>query len=148
MANSTAYLEPVAYNGLEGKPVVAQKVHDFAVGNVSSGDSIDLLRIPKGAVVTMAGLVVHTTEASVTISLGDAASATQFLAAQTLTDLKASAAAADGAAIATDVSTAFQKFYAAEGVLRATVGGANATACKITVFCEYFVIAQNREVKS
>ena len=150
MANSTALLPASAFNGLEGKPIVAEALVDFTKLNVNSGDSIDVLRIPKGAVVTNAGLIVHTTQATVTIAVGDSASGTQFLSAQTLTNVKANnnAGTADGGALASDVSAAYQKFYGAEGVLRLTVGGAKATTAKVTAFVEYFVIAASRTLKS
>lgn len=147
MANSTALLPAAAYGGLEGKPILAEAVIDFTLLPVASGDSIDVLRIPKGAFVKRAGLVVHTTEATCTIAVGDSASATQFLSAQTLTNLKAdnNAGTADGGAASVDAA---QKFYGAEGVLRLTVGGAQVDTAKVTAFCEYVVIAQTRTLKN
>lgn len=150
MTNFTNLLPPAPYKGLEGKPVVAEALIDFSKFNVANGDSIDVLRLPQGAVVTNAGLAVHTTQATVTIAVGDAASATQYLAATTLTNVKANnnAGTADGAVMAADTSTAYQKFYGAEDVLRLTVAGADATSAIVTAFVEYFVIAASRELKN
>jgi len=150
MTNFTNLLPAAPYKGLEGKPILAEALIDFSKFNVASGDSIDVLRIPQGAVVTNAGLVVHTTQATVTLAVGDAGSATRFLAATTLTSVKAdnNAGTVDGAVMASDTSTAYQKFYGAEGALRLTVGGADATSAIVTAFVEYFVIAASRELKN
>lgn len=143
MANSTTFLPVAAYNHIEGKTIVASAKIDFTKEPTASGSSVDVLRIPKGAFVKRAGLIVHTTEATVTIALGDSASGTQFLTAQTLTDLKANAAAADGGAMSVDAA---QKFYGAENALRLTIGGAQVDTAIVTAFVEYFIVPASRAV--
>jgi hypothetical protein len=145
MANSTTFLPVAAYNHIEGKTIVASNTIDFSKEPTASGDTIDVLHIPKGAFVKRAGLVVHTTEASVTIALGDSASGTQFLAAKTLTDLKAdnNAGTADGGAMSVDAA---QKFYGAANTLRLTIGGAQVDTAIVTAFAEYFIVPKSRAV--
>ena len=143
MANSTKFLPAAAYNHIEGKTIVASNTIDFSKEPTASGGTVDVLVIPKGAFVKRAGLVVHTTEATVTVAVGDSASGTQFLAAQTLTDRKADAAAADGGAMSVDAA---QKFYGAENALRLTIGGAQVDTAIVTAFVEYFIVPKSRAV--
>lgn len=143
MANSTKFLPVAAYNHIEGKTIVASNTIDFSKEPTASGGTLDVLHIPKGAFVKRAGLVVHTTEATVTIAVGDSASGTQFLAAQTLTDRKANAAAADGGAMSVDAA---QKFYGAANTLRLTIGGAQVDTAIVTAFVEYFIVPKSRAV--
>lgn len=139
MANSTTFLPVAAYNHIEGKTIVASAKIDFTKEPTASGNSVDVLRIPKGAYVKRVCLTVHTTEATVTIAVGDAASATQYLSAQTLTNLKAdnNAGTADGGVMSVDAA---QKFYGAEGVLRLTIGGAQVDTAVVTASAEYFIV--------
>lgn len=145
MTNSTKFLPVAAFNHMPSKSIFASATIDFTKEPTASGNSIDILRIPKGAFVLESGLVVHATEATVTLALGDAASGTQYLAAQTLTNLKAdnNAATADGGVAG---AQAAQKFYGAEGVLRLTVGGAQADTAVVTAFVEYFIVPASRAV--
>lgn len=138
MANITTFLSPNAYTALEGKPVIAQKKIDFSLKNAAAADTVDVLRIPKGAVVTKVGFIVHTTQATVKIAVGDQDGATQYLAAQTLTDIKANAAAAEGGVFSL---TATQKFYPAANTIRLTVSGATAATAVISVIAEYYQVA-------
>lgn len=140
MANTTKFLPVAAFGNIESKMTVASNIIDFSKQNVAIDGTFDALKIPQGAVVVEAGFVVHTTQATVTIGLGDQTTAGQYLAATTLTDVKADADAAEGAAMATDTATDFQKFYAAEDTLRGVVAGAAATTAKITAFAVYFMI--------
>lgn len=143
MANSKTFLPVAAYNHIEGKTIVASNTIDFSKEPTASAGTVDALHIPKGAFVKRAGLVVHTTEATVTIAVGDSASGTQFLTAQTLTDLKANAAAADGGAMSVDAA---QKFYGAANTLRLTIGGAQVDTAIVTAFVEYFIVPKSRAV--
>lgn len=145
MANSTKFLPVAAYNHIPSKTIVASATIDFTKEPTASGNSVDVLRIPQGAMVLEAGLIVHTTEATVTLALGDAASGTQYLAAQTLTNLKAdnNVGTIDGGVAG---AQAAQKFYGAEGVLRLTVGGAQVDTAIVTAFVEYFVVPASRAV--
>lgn len=143
MANSTTFLPVASFNHIEGKTIVASQKIDFTKEPTASGSSVDVLRIPQGAYVKRAGLIVHTTESSVTIAVGDAASGTQYLAAQTLTDLKAdnTSTTPDGGNMSVDAA---QKFYGAEGVLRLTIGGAQVDTAIVTAFAEYFIVPGSR----
>jgi hypothetical protein len=145
MANSTTFLPVAAYNHIEGKTIVASNTIDFSKEPTASGDTIDVLHIPKGAFVKRAGLVVHTTEASVTIEVGESGDADEFLTAQTLTSLKAdnNAGTADGGVMSVDAA---QKFYGAADTLRLTVGGATADTAIVTAFVEYFIVPKSRAV--
>jgi hypothetical protein len=143
MANSTTFLPPAAYGHLESKPILAEALIDFSKEPTVSGGTLDVLHIPKGAVVMRAGLIVHTTEATVTLEVGDSTDADEFLTAQTLTDLKANnnAGTADGGVISVDAA---QRFYGAADTLRLTVGGATADTAIVTAFVEYYVIAKSK----
>lgn len=145
MANSTTFLPVAAYNHIEGKTIVASNTIDFSKEPTAIAGTVDVLHIPKGAFVKRAGLVVHTTEASVTIALGDSAKGTQFLAAQTLTSLKAdnNAGTADGGVMSVDAA---QKFYGAANTLRLTIGGAQVDTAIVTAFAEYFIVPKSRAV--
>jgi len=138
MANITKFLSPNAYTALEGKPVVAQKKIDFSKVNAASGDTADALRIPKGAFVTKVGFIVHRTQDTVTIGVGDQDTAAQYLAATALTDVKADADAPEGGVFSL---TATQKFYPTENTIRLVIGGASATTAVITVIAEYYQVA-------
>ena len=140
MANDAVTFLPVAtFQHLENKVMVASNKIDFSKKPAASGSSVDVLRIPKGAYVKRVTLTVHTTEATVTIAVGDAASATQYLTAQTLTNLKAdnNAGTANGGVMSVDAA---QKFYGAEGVIRLTIGGAQVDTAVVTASAEYFVV--------
>lgn len=145
MANSTTFLPIAAYNHIEGKTIVATRKIDFSEEPTASAGTLDVLRLPQGAFVKRAGLVVHTTETTVTIALGDSASGTQFLTAQTLTNLKAdnNTGTADGGAMSVDAA---QKFYGAANTLRLTIGGAQVDTAIVTAFVEYFVVPGSRDV--
>lgn len=145
MANSTKFLPVAAYNHIEGKTIVAPNTIDFSKEPTAIAGTVDALHIPKGAYVKRVGLVVHTTEADVTIALGDQASGTQFLAAQTLATLKAdnNVGTADGGNMSVDLA---QKFYGAADTLRLTVGGATAASAIVTAFAEYFIVPKSRAV--
>lgn len=145
MANSTTFLPVAAYNHIEGKTIVASNTIDFSKEPTASAGTVDALIIPQGAFVKRAGLVVHTTESTVTIALGDSASGTQFLTAQTLTSLKAdnNAGTADGGAMSVDAA---QKFYGAADTLRLTIGGAQVDTAIVTAFAEYFIVPKSRAV--
>lgn len=130
MAEITYFFPKATYNRMEQQAQVFNQEIDFTKCNANNGDTVKALRIPAGMIVQEVAMVVHTTEATVTISVGDSASATQFLSAQTLTDIKADADAAVGAAISANTA---KKFYAAEDYILLTIGGANVEAAKISL---------------
>jgi hypothetical protein len=143
MSNITDFLPNAAYKHIDGKLMSAVNYIDFEEKNASSGDTVDALKIPKGAIVVDSGFVVHETEDTVTIAVGDQDSATKYLAAQTLTDIKADSDAVEGAAITNDTTTQYKKFYPSDNTLRLTIGGAAATSARITAFAVYFMIPKS-----
>lgn len=141
MATITKFLPAAVYNRMEHQQQVLQNVIDFSKKNAASGDVVHAIRIPKGMLVERVALAVHTTEATVTIAVGDSASATQFLTAQTLTDIKAdnTSTTLDGA---TQSLEANDKFYGEDSILYLTVGGAAATTAVISVAVQGILIAK------
>jgi len=140
MSNITKFLPAASYQHIDGKLMSAVNYIDFGEKEASSGDTVDALKIPKGAIVLDAGIVVHETEATVTITVGDQDTSDQYLAAQTLTDIKANAAADEGAAISDGSSSSHKLFYADDNTLRLTIGGAAADSARITAFAVYLMI--------
>lgn len=148
MAAITTFLPPSAFQRMEMQKVVSSHLIDFSKGNAQIADTVQVLEIPPGLFVTRVLLAVHTTEATVTIAVGDLASGTQFLAAQTLTDLKADnvATTADGVAASADTTEKFYGTTAEKLVL--TIGGAAATTAVVSVVLEGTLVAKTNYDKS
>jgi hypothetical protein len=91
---------------------------------LANGDSLDVLPIPAGALVVATGFQTLTLQASLTASLGDAASATRYLNASTAPQ-SVGWSALGGA-------TPF--LYTADGVLRLTLAGATPTTAVLRVW--------------
>jgi len=146
MSNITAFLPKSVANRMEMQPVADGYNLDFSITGAASGDTVEVCEIPVGMMVTKVILAVHTTEATVTVAVGDEASGTQFLGAQTLTDIKAdnTAGTLEGAVASL---TATQKFNAETGKkLVLTIGGAAVAAANISVkLCGYLVAKTNYE---
>lgn len=130
MANSTTFLPKATYQHIEGKPTVASNTIDFTKENVAISGTIDVLNIPKGALVKNCYIITNTTEATVTVAVGDQASATQFLTAAVLGSAGNMRASVEAA----------RKVYTADNTVRLTIAAAKATAAKITVVAEYIMV--------
>lgn len=142
MSNITYFLPKSAYQRMEMQKVVNNHMIDFSKYNATSGDTVEVAEIPAGMMVTRIVLAVHNTEATVTLAVGDEASGTQFLAAQTLTDIKADndAATKDGAVASVESAV---KFYGEAGKkLVLTVGGADADTAIVSVVLEGTIVAK------
>lgn len=130
MATISDFLPTIVYNRMEQEQQVLQQVIDFSRFGAASGDTVQAIRIPKGMLVERVALVVHTTQTTVTLAVGDSASGTQYLAAQTLTDLRSAVATEDGAASSVEST---RKFYGADNILTLLVGGADAATAVVSV---------------
>lgn len=130
MANSTTYLPKTTYQHIEGKPTVASNTIDFTRESVAINGTIDVLTIPKGAIVKNVYITTITTEATVTVAVGDQASATQFLAAAVLGSAGNTRASVEAA----------RKCYTAANTIRLTIAAAEAAAAKITITAEYIMV--------
>ena len=140
MANITDFLPPHPIYRREEQSVIATVELDFAKKNAASGDTVEVMTLPAGIMVKEVILAVHTTQATVTIAVGDEASGTQFLSAQTLTDIKADANADDGAVSSAEAT---RKFYGVKGKkLIATIGGATAASALVSVTVRGTLVAR------
>lgn len=139
MANITKFLPPFAHKRMEMQSVISDVNIDFAKYNAANGDTVEALIIPGGTYVEDVILSVHTPEASVTVEVGDEATADQFLAAQTLTDIKANASADDGAVASVQAA---RKFYAKDTKIILTIGGADAKVANISLVLRGTLVAK------
>ena len=137
---STIDLRPsVPFMTIEGKSIIAQATVDFSKTPAANGDVIKVLRLPKGAIVEQVSLIVHTTEATVKVSVGIESDTANIIAMRALTDIKANnnAGTADGAYM-----TAIPKFIPANDSICLKLGVADAAAAVISVVCKYHVVAK------
>jgi hypothetical protein len=129
MANSTTFLTLPAHQLLGTQLVYAEKDVDFSLENVTSGNTLDVLNLPKGAVILSGGWYVKTTEAVV-----------QFALAAPTHSLTIKSAAVMGVAgiAANAFLTASQRLTAAD-TMRVTVSAADCTAARVVFFAIYAV---------
>ncbi len=137
---STIDLRPsVPFMTIEGKSIIAQATVDFSKTPAKDEDIIKVLRLPKGAIVEQVSLIVHTTEATVEVSVGTESNTAAFLAVEALTDIKANnnAGTADGAYM-----TATPAFIPADDSLCLELDVEDAVAAVVSVVCKYHVVAK------
>ena len=131
MGNSTTFLTIPAVQRLGTQVVYAEREIDFTVENLASGSTMDVLKLPKGAVPLRAGWITKTvttaTNAKITLSCPTAN--LTLVAAKTLGN-------ANAATIAALTTSAV---LAAEDTVRITASDAALAKAKIVVFIEYAV---------
>lgn len=140
MGNSTTFLTLPPHQLLGTQLVYAERKVDFSVENVASGSSIDVLRLPKGALLLKAGLINNTHQDTVTYALS--------VPTKSITVMGATASSADDEVEIVDAGAASGDFATqmldADDTLRVTIGAANATTAIITFFAIYAVSDQAR----
>lgn len=131
MGNSTTFLTIPAAQRLGTQVVYAEREIDFTVENLASGSTMDVLKLPKGAVPLRAGWITKTinTDASAKIALSCPTANLALVAAAVLGN-------ANAATIAALTASAV---LAAEDTVRITASVADLAQAKIVVFIEYAV---------
>jgi len=129
----------VPFMTIEGKSIIAQATVDFSKTPAAKGDIIKVLRLPKGALIEQVSLIVHTTEATVQVSVGTESDTKNIIAMKVLTALKANnnAGTADGAFV-----TVIPKFIPANDSLCLELDKEDAKAAVVSVVCKYHVVAK------
>ena len=130
MSNTEKYLTIPAAQRLGTDVVYIENEVDFSKEAVANGNSLDVLKLPKGAVLKRAGWITKTTEASVTFNVEGSS---QTLVGGSATGIGADNAVVDNPVTATEVVTG------SDERLRVTVGGADATSAVVVFFSEYIV---------
>jgi len=132
MGNSTTFLTIPAAQRLGTQVVYAEREIDFTVENLASGSTMDVLKLPKGAVPLRAGWItktVNTNDANAKIALSCPTADLALVAAAVLGNANA----------ATIAALTTSKVMAAEDTVRITASDAALAKAKIVVFIEYAV---------
>ena len=131
MGNSTTFLTIPAAQRLGTQVVYAEREIDFTVENLASGSTMDVLKLPKGAVPLRAGWITKTVNANADakIALSCPTANLTLVSAKTL-------GSANAATIAALTASAV---LAAEDTVRITASEATLAKAKIVVFIEYAV---------
>lgn len=131
MANSTTFLTIPAARTLGTQIVYIEREIDFALENLAVADTMDVLRLPKGAVLMQSIVTTETanTDTSATLAIATGTSALTIDAADTLP----AANAANITALATS------SVLTADDTVRLTCGVADLTDAKIVVGMTYIV---------
>jgi hypothetical protein len=131
MGNSTTFLTIPAGQKLGTEVCYFEREVNFALENLAADGTMDVLRLPKGAVPVRAGWITKTvnTDATAKLAVGVASASLAIQAAAVL-----------GAANAvTMTALTASKVLTAEDTLRITCTVADLVQAKIVVFCEYYV---------
>ena len=131
MGNSTTFLTIPAAQRLGTQVVYAEREIDFAVENLADTGTMDVLRLPKGAVPLRAGIITKTvnTNALAKLAVTCSTASLNLLAADTLGNANTVRVAALTAS----------KVMAADDTVRITASVADLVQAKIVVFIEYAV---------
>lgn len=131
MGNSTTFLTIPAAQRLGTQVVYAEREIDFTVENLAASSTMDVLKLPKGAVPLRAGWITKTvnTDTSAKIALSCPTANLTLVAAAVLGN-------ANAATIAALTASAV---LAAEDTVRITGSVATLAQAKIVVFIEYAV---------
>jgi len=132
MGNSTTFLTIPAAQRLGTQVVYAEREIDFTVENLASAGTMDVLKLPKGAVPLRAGWItktVNTTATNAKIALSCPTANLTLVGAATLGNANA----------ATIAALTASKVMAAEDTVRITASVADLAQAKIVVFIEYAV---------
>jgi len=131
MGNSTTFLTIPAAQRLGTQVVYAEREIDFTVENLASGSTMDVLKLPKGAVPLRAGWITKTinTDTNAKIALNCPTASLPLV----------TAAALGNANAATITALTSSQVMAAEDTVRITASDAKLVQAKIVVFIEYAV---------
>lgn len=131
MGNSTIFLTMPAIQRLGTQVVYAEREIDFTVENLASGNTMDVLRLPKGAVPLRVGWITKTVNTD--------ANAKIALSCPTANLTLVSAAVLGNANAATITALTTSAVLAADDTVRITGSAATLAQAKIVVFVEYAV---------
>jgi len=129
MPNITKFTEgKTIVQGVDTFPVKAENTLNFATTNAGAADTVDVLTLPKGAVITAGVLSVKTAEGgAATVDLGDPGSPTRYTSN------------ADANAVAVTVFGAVPFLNSAETILTLTADAA-LDAAVIEISCTYYIM--------
>ena len=131
MGNSTIFLTIPAVQRLGTQVVYAEREIDFTVENLASGNTMDVLRLPKGAVPLRSGWITKTVNTDDTAKIA--------LSCPTANLTLVAAAVLGNANAATIAALTASQVLAAEDTVRITGSVATLAQAKIVVFIEYAV---------
>jgi len=131
MGNSTTFLTIPAAQRLGTQVVYAEREIDFTVENLASASTMDVLKLPKGAVPLRAGWITKTVNTN--------ANAKIALSCPTANLTLVDAAVLGNANAATIAALTASAVLAAEDTVRITGSVATLAEAKIVVFVEYAV---------
>ena len=131
MGNSTTFLTIPAAQRLGTQVVYAEREVNFATENLASGSTMDVLRLPKGAVPLRSGVITKT------VNTDDTAKVAVTIPGASLT-LNAAAVLGAANSVVVNALTA-SAVLAAEDTVRITASVAALAQAKIVVFVEYAV---------
>lgn len=131
MGNSTTFLTIPAGQRLGTEIVHMEREIDFSVENLAAAGTMDVLRLPKGAVPLQAGWITKTvnTDASAKLAVSVATASLAIVAAAVL-------GAANSVVI---TSLTASKVLTADDTLRITGSVATLAQAKVVVFVDYIV---------
>lgn len=131
MGNSTTFLTIPAAQRLGTQVVYAEREIDFTVENLAASSTMDVLRLPKGAVPLRSGWITKTVNTNDTAKIA--------LSCPTANLTLVAAAVLGNANAATIAALTTSAVLAAEDTVRITASVANLVQAKIVVFIEYAV---------
>ena len=131
MGNSTTFLTIPAAQRLGTQVVYAEREIDFTVENLADAGTMDVLRLPKGAVPLRAGIITKTVNNDATAELA--------VACSTASITLLAAAALGNANTVRVASLTTSAVLAADDTVRITGSVATLAEAKIVVFVEYAV---------
>ncbi len=132
MGNSTIFLTMPAVQRLGTQVVYAEREIDFTVENLADANTMDVLRLPKGAVPLRAGIITKTVNT-------DATNAKLAVACPTANLTLLAAATLGNANTVRVASLTASAVLAADDTVRITGSVALLAQAKIVVFVEYAV---------
>lgn len=136
MANSTTFLTIPQAQLLGTQLVYAERKVDFSLENTAAAGTLDVLRLPKGAILMKAGFTSNTHQDTVTFALSVPTKNFNVVAATAHTADDDVTIADAGATSADDFEP---KLLDADDTLRVTVGAATASTAIVTFFAVYAV---------
>ena len=131
MGNSTTFLTIPAAQRLGTQVVYAEREVNFATENLASGNTMDVLRLPKGAVPLRGGVITKT------VNTDDTAKVAVTIPGASLTLNAAAVLGAANSAVVNALTAS--AVLAAEDTVRITASVADLVQAKIVVFVEYAV---------
>ena len=131
MGNSTTFLTIPAAQRTGTQIVHAEREIDFSVENLAASSTMDVLKLPKGAVPLQAGWITKT------VNTDDSAKLAVGVATASLAIVSAAVLGAANSVVITPLTAS--TVLTADDTLRITGSVATLAQAKVVVFCEYIV---------